>query len=66
MQNKVAALCGQLIAKVTLMILMNMRQSKEFRACLKQKLSLICNMSIITATHEYDENLKSFHYFWVF
>lgn len=38
MQNKVAALCGQLIVKVTLMILVNMRQSEEFRACFEAKI----------------------------
>lgn len=38
MQNEVAALCGQLIVKATLMILVNMRQSKEFSACFEAKI----------------------------
>lgn len=38
MRNEVAALWGQLIIKVTLMILVNMRQSQEFRPCFGAKL----------------------------
>lgn len=38
MQNEVAALRGQLIVKVTLMKLVNTRQSEEFRACFEAKM----------------------------
>lgn len=40
MQNGVTELCGKWIAKETLMILENMRQSKNFRACFKAKIHL--------------------------